>query len=247
LSEIAINVEHVSKSFMTKITKQSSVYDKLAPKDKVKPVIEKLDVLKDVSFNIKKGELVGLIGKNGIGKTTLLRIISQIYRPDSGSVKVNGKLAMFLELGTGFQLELTARENIILMGMLIGFEKSEIIKRIPNILEFAGLEKFIDSKLKHFSSGMFARLAFSTAIEMDYDIFLIDELLAVGDEEFQKKSFDTFMDFKKKGKSFLVVSHNHDMLKQISDRMILLHDGKVISMGEPEKVINEYNKSVKVW
>jgi len=247
LSEIAINVEHVSKSFMTKITKQSSIYDKLAPKDKVKPVIEKLDVLKDVSFNIKKGELVGLIGKNGIGKTTLLRIISHIYRPDSGSVKVNGKLAMFLELGAGFQLELTARENIILMGMLIGFKKSEIIKRIPNIVEFAGLEKFIDAKLKHFSSGMFARLAFSTAIEMDYDIFLIDELLAVGDEEFQKKSFDTFMDFKKKGKSFLVVSHNHDMLKQISDRMILLHDGKVISMGEPEKVINEYNKSVKVW
>lgn len=247
MSEIAINVEHVSKSFMTKITKQSSIYDKLAPKDKVKPVIEKLDVLKDVSFNIKKGELVGLIGKNGIGKTTLLRIISHIYRPDSGSVKVNGKLAMFLELGAGFQLELTARENIILMGMLIGFKKSEIIKRIPNIVEFAGLEKFIDAKLKHFSSGMFARLAFSTAIEMDYDIFLIDELLAVGDKEFQKKSFDTFMDFKKKGKSFLVVSHNHDMLKQISDRMILLHDGKVISMGEPEKVINEYNKSVKVW
>jgi len=131
--------------------------------------------------------------------------------------------------------------------MLIGFEKSEIIKRIPNIVEFAGLEKFIDAKLKHFSSGMFARLAFSTAIEMDYDIFLIDELLAVGDEEFQKKSFDTFMDFKKKGKSFLVVSQNHEMLKQISDRMILLHDGKVLSIGEPEKVINEYNKSVKVW
>lgn len=247
MSEIAINVEHVSKSFMTKITKQSSVYDKLAPKDKEKPVIEKLDVLKDVTFDIKKGELVGIIGKNGIGKTTLLRIIAHIYRPDSGSVKVNGKLAMFLELGAGFQLELTARENIILMGMLIGFEKSEIIKRIPNIVEFAGLEKFIDAKLKHFSSGMFARLAFSTAIEMDYDIFLIDELLAVGDEEFQKKSFDTFMDFKKKGKSFLVVSQNHEMLKQISDRMILLHDGKVLSIGEPEKVINEYNKSVKVW
>jgi len=120
-------------------------------------------------------------------------------------------------------------------------------KKIPEIMRFSGLEKFLDSKLKHFSTGMFARLAFSTAIQMDYDVFLIDELLAVGDEEFQKKSFDTFMELKKQGKTFLVVSHNHDMLKKISDRMILLHDGKIMSIGEPEKVVNEYNRSVRVW
>jgi len=154
---------------------------------------------------------------------------------------------LFLELGAGFQLELTARENIILLGMIIGFKKDEIIKKIPKIIEFAELEKFLDAKLKHFSSGMFARLAFATAIQMEYDIFLIDELLAVGDEGFQKKSFDSYMNLKKEGKTFLVVSHNHNMLKQISDRMILLHDGKIFSMGDPEKVVNDYNSNVRVW
>jgi len=154
---------------------------------------------------------------------------------------------LFLELGAGFQSDLTARENIILLGMILGFKKNEINKKISEIMKFAGLEKFLDSKLKHFSSGMHARLAFSTAIQMENDIFLIDELLAVGDQEFQKKSFDTFMELKKQGKTFLVVSHNHDMLKKISDRMILLHDGKILSIGEPAKVIDEYNKSVRVW
>ena len=247
MEEIAIAVKHLNKSFKTNITKQSTVFDKICSFGKKLNSNEKLDVLKDISFEIKKGELVGIIGKNGIGKTTLLRIISNIYRPDSGHIQINGKVALFLELGTGFQLDLTARENIILLGMIIGFKKNEIEQKIPKIMKYAGLEKFLDSKLKHFSSGMFARLAFSTAIQMEYDIFLIDELLAVGDEEFQKKSFDTFMELKKQGKTFLVVSHNHDMLKQISDRMILLHDGKILSIGEPAKVIDEYNKSVRVW
>jgi lipopolysaccharide transport system ATP-binding protein len=247
LEEIAISVKHLNKSFATNITKQSSVYDKISTLGKKSNFAEKMNVLKDMSFEIKKGELVGIIGKNGIGKTTLLKVISNIYRPDSGQVKINGKVALFLELGTGFQLELTARENILLLGMLIGFKKNEIKQKIPEIMKYAGLEKFLDSKLKHFSSGMFARLAFSTAIQMEYDVFLIDELLAVCDEEFQKKSFDTFMELKKQGKTFLVVSHNHDMLKQISDRMMLIHNGKILSIGEPTKVMDEYNKSVKVW
>ena len=247
MENIAISVSHVNKSFATNVTKQTTVYDKISTTGKKLPKVEKMTVLNDITFEIKKGELVGIIGKNGIGKTTLLRVISNIYRPDSGHVQINGKVALFLELGAGFQLELTARENIILLGMIIGFKQNKIKQKIPEIMKFAGLEKFLDSKLKHFSTGMFARLAFSTAIQMEYDIFLIDELLAVGDDEFQKKSFDTFMELKKQGKTFLVVSHNHDMLKKISDRMILLHDGKILSIGEPEKVVDEYNRSVRVW
>jgi len=246
LNDLSIQVNNVYKSFDTQIRKHSSIYEKVT-KDSQKLDLTKLEVLKDISFEIKKGELVGIIGKNGIGKTTLLRIISGVYRPDSGNVNVKGKIALFLELGAGFQMELTARENIILLGMIIGFKKNQIIKKIPEIIQFAELEKFLDSKLKHFSSGMFARLAFATAIQMEYDIFLIDELLAVGDEDFQKKSFDSFMSMKKEGKTFLVVSHNLDMLKKISDRMILLHEGKIFSIGDPEKVVNDYNSNVRVW
>lgn len=233
MNELAIQVKNVYKSFDTMIS-PSSIYEKIThSKKSSKP--EKLHVLNNISFDVKKGELIGVIGKNGIGKTTLLRIISNIYRPDSGTVTVNGKMAMFLELGAGFQLELTARENIILLGMIIGFKKNEIIKKIPAIMKFSGLEKFLDSKLKHFSSGMFARLAFATAIQMNYDIYLIDELIAVGDQEFQKKSFDTFIKLKKEGKTFLVISHDYRMLKSISDRMILLHNGKNLGYGKSRR------------
>ncbi len=244
MTEPAIFVNKISKSFEKNLS-GGSIFEKISSKKFQSS--ERLAVLNDISFDVKKGELIGVIGKNGIGKTTLLRIISGIYRPDSGNVIVNGKLAMFLELGAGFELELSAKDNIILQGMILGFKKDEIKKLIPNIIKFAGLENFLDAKLKHFSSGMFARLAFSIAIQMNYDIFLIDELLAVGDEEFQKKSFDTFMDFKKKGKTFVVVSHNHDMLQRISDRMILLHNGKIQAIGTPQEVMNEYNRSVRIW
>jgi len=236
-SNIAIRVENVSKGFDSENTNKT-IFGKLTRSHQNS---EKLQVLTDISFSVKKGELLGIIGKNGIGKTTLLRLISGIYKPDSGNISVNGKMSLFLELGTGFQLELTAKENIELVGMILGFKKAEIIKKIPKIMEFSELEKFLNTKLKHFSSGMFARLSFSTAIQMDYDIFLIDEILSVGDQEFQKKSFDTFMNLKKQGKTFVVVSHNHNMLQSISDRLLFIHNGKLLSIGDPATVVKDYN------
>ena len=242
MSDVAVQINNISKSFDLHL-KQTSIFETITSFGKKSKKEPKLNVLQNISFDVKKGELVGIIGKNGIGKTTLLRLISGIYRPDSGNICVDGKIALFLELGTGFQLELSARENIVLLGMILGFKKNDINKKIPEIIQFAELEKFLDVKLLHFSSGMFARLAFATAIQMDSDIFLIDELLSVGDAEFQKKSFETFMDLKKRGKSFIVVSHNHNMLKDISDKMICLGNGKIVAMGDSEKVIQAYENS----
>lgn len=241
MNNIAIKLTNVCKNFNLSIDKNSTIYGKLSSQSK-KSHVEKIQVLNDVSFEIKKGELLGIIGKNGQGKSTLLRIISRIYRQDSGDVFVDGKIALFLDLGTGFQLDMTARENIILLGMIMGFSREEISKKIPEIVQFAELEKFLDTKLRHFSTGMYARLGFSTAIAMESDIFLIDEILSVGDKEFQKKSFETFMKLRSQGKTFLVVSHNHETLKTISDRMILLHNGKIASIGEPDKVIQDYDR-----
>jgi len=167
LSDNAIQVENVSKWFDFDASKQSSIFERIISFRKKIHNHPKLEVLKNISFEVKKGELLGVIGANGIGKSTLLKIISGIYRPDSGYVSVNGKIALFLELGTGFQPEMTARENILLLGMIIGLNKKKILERVPEIAKFAGVERFLDTKIKHFSSGMFARLAFSTAIQME--------------------------------------------------------------------------------
>lgn len=240
MSEFALQIKNLSKSFEKDRTQYSSIYETIVSL-RGKKSSNRLQIFKDVSFDVKKGEVFGIIGKNGTGKSTLLKIISGIYRADSGSINVDGKISLFLDLSAGIQTELTAKENIILIGMIKGFTKEEITKKIDGILKFAELEDFVDAKLKHFSSGMLARLLFATAIQMKNDIFLIDEIMAVGDQEFQKKSFDAFMELKKEGKTFLIVSHDHDLLKRICDRMILIHGGKMLKIGEPEQVLAEYN------
>ncbi len=201
-----------------------------------------LVALNDVSFSIPKGKTIGIIGSNGSGKTTLLRIISGIYPPDNGTVEINGKIAPLLQIGTGFNGELNARENIIVYGLLLGFTKSEISEKIKPIIEFAELEKFAAMKLKHYSAGMKVRLAFSTALQVNPDILLVDEVLSVGDMSFQKKSLEAFLTFKKKGKTILFTSHNLQMISKICDQVLLLNNGELLMEGKPDEVIRQFKE-----
>lgn len=240
MTEIAINVENISKTFRIYHEKRDSIYETIIGVISKKKYYEEIDVLKDVSFSVKKGEMFGIIGRNGAGKTTLLRIIAGIYKPDRGNVTINGSLTPFLGLGTGFQIELTAKTNIIQYGILLGFTKKEITKKVDDIIKFAELEKFADIKLKNFSSGMYARLAFSTAVQVDPDILIIDEALYSGDLAFQQKCFDTIIAFKKSGKAILLVTHSMEPIKSQCDRAMWLDKGVVRSIGNPEKIIEDY-------
>lgn len=240
MSENAIEVRGVSKSFRIYHEQRNSLYEVISGFFSKRKYYEELLVLDNISFDVKKGEMFGIIGRNGTGKTTLLRLLSGIYRPDTGSIGVNGTLIPFLGLGIGFQPDLTAKANVILYGRLLGFSKKEIQSREKQIIEFAELEKFEDTKLKNFSSGMYARLAFSTAVQVDPEIILMDEVLSVGDIGFQKKSHDTFLSFKKRGKSIVLVTHDLKTIKDNCDRAMFLNDGKIHSIGEPQKVIDAY-------
>lgn len=240
--EYAIELKNITKKFKIHHEKKNSLYEYVTSFLNRKGTFEEITVLKDVSLSVKKGEMLGILGLNGEGKTTLLKIISKIYMPDNGSVITRGTVTPFLELGTGFNGELTARDNIILYGIILGFTKKEIIEKIDDIAEFSELEKFLDTKLKNFSSGMNARLAFSTAVSVDPDILLVDEVLSVGDITFQEKSFNKFMEFKKKGKTIIFVSHSVEQIKKNCDRAIWLYQGSIRAEGDPNIVVNEYTK-----
>ena len=234
--EFAIILENVSKSFRRNAEK--TFFSKIKKNEGNSEFLVALD---KINFQVKKGEMFGMIGYNGSGKTTLLRTIAGIYQPDVGKITTNGKIAPLLQIGAGFYNELTARDNIIMYGMLLGL-KNEIKDRVDQILKFADLEEYKEMKLKYYSSGMRARLGFSTALQIDPDILLVDEVLSVGDISFREKSFDAFLDFKKKGKTILYCSHNLTMLSQLCDRVLLLEKGKMIMIDKPEKVITEYRK-----
>lgn len=240
--ENSVIVTNVSKTFRIFHEKRNSVYEYLTSFFNRKKSFDDLTVLKDVSFSIKKGEMLGIMGFNGSGKTTLLKIIAKIYSPDKGSVMTNGKVTPFLELGTGFNGELTARDNIIIYGVILGFSKKEIQEKIDEIAKFAEIERFLDTKLKNFSSGMNARLAFSTAIQVNPDIVLVDEVLSVGDISFQEKSFNTFMQYKKTGKTIVYVTHAIDQIQRLCDKALWLHDGIIRSYGDPKIVIEQYKQ-----
>lgn len=199
---------------------------------------EEFVALKNINFTVKKGEAVGMIGANGSGKSTLLKIIANILRADRGSVKVNGKITSFLELGVGFQPNLTVKENVYLYGTIMGLNDGKI--DLDEILNFSGLQQFRDAKLKNLSSGMQVRLAFSTAIQTDPDILLLDEVLAVGDMEFQKKCFDVFQDYRQQKKTIVYVSHNMDSIKKFCDKVLLLSHGEQIAFGDTYEVIDKY-------
>ena len=245
MSDELIKVKNVSKSFRLYHEKRTSIFETITSILNRKPYFENLLVLNDVSFSLKKGEAIGILGRNGSGKTTLLRILSKIYKPDSGSVEVNGTLVPLLALGLGFHPELTAVSNIYQSSILLGMSKQEVSTKVDDIIKFAELEKFADTKIKNFSQGMLMRLAFSTAVQVNPDILLLDEVVAVGDLNFQKKCYQTIKDFKTKGKSILLVSHSISDIQSVCDRAIFLNKGKIVKIGPVNDVISEYQNYMK--
>lgn len=196
--------------------------------------------LSNVDLEVQKGEFLGIVGKNGSGKSTLLKILAGIYEPDSGEIIVRGKISPFLELGVGFNGELTAKDNIYLNATILGLSEKQIDKKFNKIIEFSELGEFVDTKLKNFSSGMYARLAFSVAIEADADIYLMDEVLAVGDIEFQAKCFKVFKNLIDAGKTIILVSHDIRQLTEFCDTGISIKNGKISVKDEINKVIENY-------
>jgi teichoic acid transport system ATP-binding protein len=205
---------------------------------------QKFMALNNISFEALSGETIGVIGQNGSGKSTLLKLICGISPPTNGEIIIRGKIASLLELGVGFSPDLTGRENIYLHGALMGYSKNEMEEKAPLIEDFAGIGDYISQPVKHYSSGMFVRLAFSCAVNVDPDILIVDEALAVGDVKFQRKCFAKFKEFQEKMKTILFVSHDMNTVAQLSDRVILLSGGRIIEQGDPKYVTNLYLKEV---
>jgi ABC-2 type transport system ATP-binding protein len=238
---IAVGVNGLYKAFKLPHQKNTSVKSALINGLHLgKAKFEKQEVLRDVSFEIRKGEFFGITGRNGSGKSTLLKLLAGIYTPDKGSVRINGRLTPFIELGVGFNPELTGRENVFLNGALLGFNRKEMSAMYDDIVAFAELEKFMDQKLKNYSSGMQVRLAFSIAIRAESDILLIDEVLAVGDVNFQNKCIAVFEQIKRRGTTVVFVSHDMESVRRFCDRVILMENGKITKTGGAQEVIDEY-------
>jgi len=240
--DIALKVAHVSKNFRLPHEQANSIKTSIVSVFKPKSRnVEIQHVLRDVSFEVEKGEFFGILGRNGGGKSTLLKIISEIYKPTKGSVKHEGKLVPFIELGVGFNPELTGRENIYLNGALLGFSRKEIDERYDDIVAFAELEDFMDQKLKNYSSGMQVRLAFSLAIRAEGDILVLDEVLAVGDSNFQRKCNDYFEKIKHEKKTVILVTHSMEAVERYCSRAMLIDEGKIVKIGDPVEVAQMYS------
>lgn len=235
----AISVKNVSKTFIVPHEKISTLRGAFTSIFKKKGY-DVLHALKDVSFEVKKGEFFGIIGRNGSGKSTLLKILAGVYTTNMGSIEINGAISPFLELGIGFNPELSGRDNIYLNATVLGMSEKEIDKKFNSIVAFSELERFIDQKLKNYSSGMQVRLAFSVSIHANRDILLMDEVLAVGDSNFQSKCLDEFNRYKEMGKTVILVSHDVGTIQRYCDRAMLLRNGEIVKIGNAEDVGNEY-------
>lgn len=242
-SEVVLSVNGVYKNFRLPHEQlnsiKSSVVNIFRKKDRT---VETQHALHDINFEIHQGEFFGILGRNGSGKSTLLKILAEIYTPTKGSTTHKGKLVPFIELGVGFNPELTGRENVYLNGALLGFSRREIDDRYDEIVKFAELEAFMDQKLKNYSSGMQVRLAFSVATHAEADILLIDEVLAVGDADFQRKCYDYFRSLKKNNKTVVFVSHDMSAVREFCDEAILIEKSKVIAAGPADKIANHYSR-----
>ncbi|WP_049474776.1 ABC transporter ATP-binding protein [Streptococcus parasanguinis] len=239
--KIAVKVDHVSKFF--KLPTESTLSLRTALVNRFKGIkgYKEQHVLKDISFEVEQGDFFGIVGRNGSGKSTLLKIISQIYVPEKGKVIVNGKMVSFIELGVGFNPELTGRENVYMNGAMLGFTTAEVDAMYDEIVEFAELEEFMNQKLKNYSSGMQVRLAFSVAIKAQGDVLILDEVLAVGDEAFQRKCNDYFMERKKSGKTTILVTHDMGAVKKYCNKAVLIENGFTKVIGNPDDVANQYS------
>lgn len=243
-NEPAVVVKNLYKNFRLPHEQHSGLKQLLVNFYKRRKGYEVQQVLNNISFEVKKGEFFGIVGKNGSGKSTLLKLLAGIYVPDQGLVQVNGTLSPFIELGVGFNPELTGRENVFLNGALLGFSRKDMEAMYDDIVTFAELERFMDQKLKNYSSGMQVRLAFSIAIRAKSDILLIDEVLAVGDAAFQAKCFDYFQELKKSDTTVVFVSHDRAALERFCTNGVLINDGEMLQLGPIQQVLYEYSKIV---
>ncbi len=239
--EIAVKVDHVSKSFKLPTEATKSFRTTLVNRMRGIKGYTEQHVLKDINFEVEKGDFFGIVGRNGSGKSTLLKIISQIYVPEKGSVTVDGKMVSFIELGVGFNPELTGHDNVYMNGAMLGFTPEEVDAMYDDIVDFAELHEFMNQKLKNYSSGMQVRLAFSVAIKAQGDVLILDEVLAVGDEAFQRKCNDYFMERKESGKTTILVTHDMGAVKKYCNRAVLIEDGLVKAIGDPDDVANQYS------
>ena len=239
-----IKLEHVSMKFNLGIEKNFSVkqafVDFFSFKKKKKKKKDEFWALRDISSEVKKGEVIGLIGSNGAGKSTLLKIVSGVMKPTNGKVKVSGVISPMIELGAGFDMELTARENIFLNGAILGYSKQFLESKFDEIVEFSELKDFLDVPVKNFSSGMTAKLAFSIATIVDPEILIVDEILSVGDIKFQEKSKNKMLEMIKGGTTVLYVSHSLDSIRQLCDRVVWIEHGKMVKVGKTDEICDEY-------
>lgn len=240
-NNIAVKVDHVSKYFKLPTEASQSLRTTLVNRFKGIKGYTEQHVLKDISFEVEKGDFYGIVGRNGSGKSTLLKIISEIYVPEKGKVTIDGKLVSFIELGVGFNPELTGRENVYMNGAMLGFSTEEVDAMYDDIVDFAELHDFMNQKLKNYSSGMQVRLAFSVAIKAQGDILILDEVLAVGDEAFQRKCNDYFMERKQSGKTTILVTHDMSAVKKYCNKAVLIEHGLVKVVGDPDEVANQYS------
>jgi lipopolysaccharide transport system ATP-binding protein len=245
-----MDVQGVWKRFKIPHERRSTVVDYIAGALSIiegkRYSYEEFWALKEINLRLANGESLGIIGPNGSGKSTLLKLIARVMRPDKGKIETNGNAAAVLELGLGFHGDLTVKENALIYGVIMGIPRSEVKKRTDSIIEFAGLTRFQDARLKNLSSGMQVRLAFSIAIQTEADMFLIDEALAVGDAEFQQKCLDKFQEFKREKKSIVLVSHSMDLIKSFCEKTLYISNGEMIAFGTSEEVTNRYTRDVLV-
>jgi len=240
----AIEIKNISKKFKIYHNRESHLKYAILNilKGKKARLSSAFWALKDIDIRIEKGKTVGFIGRNGSGKSTLLKLVSRILYPDGGTIEAHGKISTLIELGAGFHPELTGRENVYINASILGLSRAEVNLRFKDIVRFSGLESFIDNPVKTYSSGMYVRLGFSVAINIDPDILLIDEVLAVGDESFQRKCIKKINELKKTGKTIVFVSHDLQSVEELCDEVFLLHNGRLVKHGKSVDVISEYHK-----
>lgn len=242
MSEWAVRVDDVSKKFRLyherNRTLKSAVLRGRASRH------EDFWALKNITFDVQEGHTHGLIGTNGSGKSTLLKCLAKIYWPTTGSISYRGRIASLLEVGSGFHEELSGKENIYLNGSILGMSRKEIDRKFDDIVDFSGVGHYLDQPVKNYSSGMYVRLGFSIAINVDPDILVVDEVLSVGDESFQKKSYERFLDFKKRGKTIILVTHTMPVVEEICDSVTWLDQGTMMQTGKASEVVKAYRKSL---